>query len=93
MSIVFDSFWWWRAEFDGRANPYRTPTATTSVADSAGLTGPTLNRENSAGTSFPVMTFENEFHDPFASYDDVANWYWPTSLDLQDDQALSTSLY
>ncbi|KAK7757120.1 hypothetical protein SLS62_000667 [Diatrype stigma] len=23
MSVVFDSFWWWREEFDGRPNPYK----------------------------------------------------------------------
>jgi hypothetical protein len=93
MSIVFDSFWWWRAEFDGRANPYRSPTATTSAAPSTEPAGPALNGESSTGTAFPVVTFETDFPDPFSSFDDIANWYWPASLALPEEQPPLTSLY
>lgn len=84
MSIVFDSLWWWRAEFDGRANPYRSPTATTSAADSAGAA---LDRDVVEGTAFPAMTFDNDLPDPFSAFDDVVDWYWPASLALGDDHS------
>lgn len=77
MSIAFDSFWWWRAEFDGRINPYQSPATTITNANSAAL-----RADLPAGS--PNMALESYLPDSFALIDDFANWDWPAGLTIED---------
>ena len=91
MSIAFDSFWWWRAEFDGRANPYRSPTAT---ATQSGSTGPAAVQRRSLDRQLdPTMPHGNDFYDALTVSVDYANWHWPAALTFEDDHMSMPPLY
>ncbi|RFU34161.1 hypothetical protein B7463_g2163, partial [Scytalidium lignicola] len=84
MSIAFDSFWWWRAEFDGRPSPYPLPAAT--VTNDDGSTGPAaaMQRGNVGDELDPSMTLCGNAYDVFSPYEDLSNWHWPAALTFED---------
>lgn len=84
MSIAFDSFWWWRAEFDGRANPYRSPTATTTTNPrSAAMVLPEMDMLTDGG---PPMSFDNDLgYDQSTMFGEFPDWNWPAGLTLEGD--------
>jgi hypothetical protein len=90
MSIAFDSFWWWRAEFDGRPNPNQPPVATATNVDS---TGPAvaIQRGNFGDELDPSMMLGGNFYDISSSYEDFANWHWPAALTFEDGNDMLTA--
>jgi hypothetical protein len=93
MSIAFDSFWWWRAEFDGRPNPYQALAAPITQDNPAGAAAP-VQRGNIGGELDPSMTLGgNNFYDVFQSYEDFSNWHWPAALTFGEGDNLSTVPY
>ena len=64
MSVLFDSHWWWRAEFGGQLNPYLEPendqTAPSAVAAiSSGSAIGQKNHDSSNVDSIIPTTFTN----------------------------------
>ena len=94
MSIAFDSFWWWREEFDGRPNPYQPSAGTVTKEDSTGSAA-AMQRGNVADDLDSSMTLGGNFHEDFSSsYEDLLNWHWPATLTFEDyDYISSASVY
>jgi len=92
MSIAFDSFWWWRAEFDGQYNPDQSSTATVT-SDNFTRPAPVSQRENFSNEPDPSMTLGGNSDDFFSSYGDFANWHWPAALSFEDYQMSTEPLY
>ncbi|KIW19928.1 hypothetical protein PV08_00503 [Exophiala spinifera] len=83
MSIVFDSFWWWRAEFDGRANPY---LASSVNITNPGSTGSEALETHADGEVYSTMPVGTDLVDTLRVPTDFTDWNWPASLDLDDGQ-------
>ena len=83
MSIAFDSFRWWRAEFDGGPNPYQSPTAVAS--DDSTRPATAFERGNFSDELNPSMTLGGNSYNVSSSYGDFANWHWPAALIFEDD--------
>ena len=73
MSVAFDCFWWWRAEFGGLSNPYipaaePLPSANEPVDTSVpGIDDQGFAMDQSAGFSH-LPAPNNELRDPFLVY-------------------------
>jgi len=93
MSIAFDSFRWWRAEFDGRPNPYQSTPTTTLTNDSSTRPAAAFQRGNFSDDLDPSMTLGDNSYDLFSSYGDLANWHWPAALTFEDGQMSAAQLY
>lgn len=90
MSIAFDSFRWWRAEFDGRPNPYQSLLV--AQDDSAGPAAAIMQgRENVGSDLDPSMALGGNSYDEFSSYEEFSNWHWPAALTFDDGDSISTS--
>lgn len=82
MSIAFDSFSWWRAEFNDQSNPYQSPAAT--------LMTPSIEpqlaiQRNPIGDQLDSsLTLGDSIYDTFLSYDNLSNWHWPADLTFGD---------
>jgi hypothetical protein len=93
MSIAFDSFWWWRSEFDGRSSPCRSPEATLTNDGYAIETTTTLQEEAFGGELDPHMTLYSDLHTISPSSLDFANWHWPAGLTFDDGHMPLPALY
>ena len=93
MSIAFDSFWWWRAEFEGRPNPYQPSAGAVTNDDSTGPAA-AMQRGNVADDLDTSMMLGGNFPNVFSSYEDLSNWHWPAAVIFEDcDHISTTSLY
>jgi hypothetical protein len=90
MSIAFDSFWWWRAEFAGRPSPYRSHAAIVTN-DSSTVPVPTMQTGNVSDELDPSMTLGGNVPDVFSSYQDLSNWHWPAALIFEDGHHIPTA--
>lgn len=82
MSVVFDSLWWWRAEFDGRVNPYQSPSTVVTGTDSATPAAPVAR----VGNLDPSVSLGNDIYTDFNLHADFASWVWPTDLTFEAGQ-------
>ena len=82
MSIAFDSFWWWRTEFDGRPNTSQSHTA--PVTNNSTGSVATIQGGN-VGDGLDTSTIlSDNVYDVFSSNDDLSNWHWPAALNFED---------
>jgi hypothetical protein len=83
MSIAFDSFQWWRAEFDGRPNISQSPAPIQAVTvDDSTEPDPAMHGETIGAEMGP---FAGNFSDIFSSYEEFLNWHWPAALTFEDE--------
>lgn len=80
MSIAFDSFWWWRAEFEGRPNSNHSDIVTERNDSTYELASEQTGNESN---------IEINVSDILLSYEDISNWHWPAGLTLDGDDHLS----
>ncbi|KAI1660571.1 hypothetical protein F4813DRAFT_379347 [Daldinia decipiens] len=80
MSIVFDSFWWWRVEFNGQTSPYPeqnqiSPTQIDTAAGSNVSRGPEASITTQA-IAFPLdgNTDITPLDEPFPDFDWAVNF-------------------
>jgi transcriptional regulatory protein LEU3 len=91
MSVIFDCFWWWRAEFAGQADPY-----TTSHDDPLREVNRTSRMDMLSNTQIPGITVQEEenreFLYPTLPADPFPDWEWAAGLDFpgSNDLRLST---
>lgn len=92
MSIAFDSFWWWRAEFDCRSSPYKSPEATFINENSTTATT-AVQEATFRGELDPHMILDSDFNATSSSSLDFTNWHWPAGLTFDDGHMPLPALY
>jgi transcriptional regulatory protein LEU3 len=94
MSIVFDCFWWWRAEFGAQSNPYTNKDE--SEAQLELVTGVDRNTPAPALTSTVVQPWmtataigNGDVQNPFTNFDTFPDWDWAAGFDFPDASELN----
>ncbi|KAI8959032.1 hypothetical protein F5Y11DRAFT_350881 [Daldinia sp. FL1419] len=83
MSVVFDSFWWWRVEFNGQTSPYpeQNQIAPAPQDNSQNSNSPRQPGASSTGQvmDFPVYCNIDmmPFNEPFPDYEWAVNFDFP----------------
>jgi len=80
MSVVFDSFWWWREEFSGVQNPYPDMEEDFVAKDTENVTRGGTLKDGKSGTVLPGC-FEQLFPLP-ASDEYFPDYDWAASIDF-----------
>lgn len=76
MSVFFDCLWWWRGEFENKANPYAE----------AGAIQPTTSRSNPAGLQITTSEDQDLAVDgTMFDLSHVPDWDWDTLCDTHWD--------
>lgn len=80
LSVLYDSLWWWRAEFGGKSNPYveqepdRMPSSSTGVCEPS---TPALGTQMLDSTLGPTLTTAQLSPPEFlADASDIPDWNW-----------------
>jgi hypothetical protein len=73
MSVVFDSLWWWRVEYNGQGSPYEVDKTATESNRTEGTDASTAWAETAtaAGDAFLSCEFPNVYMD----------WNFPLNID------------
>ena len=86
MSVIFDCFWWWRAEFGGQSNPYpdQEDSRETHGAPPGLISAPLISMP-----AFP----EADITLPFIDGDDdlFPDWQWAAGLTFPIDNQISSN--
>jgi transcriptional regulatory protein LEU3 len=87
MSVIFDCFWWWRAEFGGQSNPYQDQGESREINDALhGRIGtPPMSMPAFSGADMTL---------PFMDGDDslFPDWQWAAGLTFPIDNQMSSDL-
>lgn len=82
MSVLFDSFWWWRAEFGGKSNPYvesyRSPVASPAMRAAADPTAMEHDHQpagNAAAGDIPHID-QSLLLNNFLDASHIPDWSW-----------------
>ncbi|GKZ25185.1 hypothetical protein AbraIFM66951_001118 [Aspergillus brasiliensis] len=90
--VVFDCFWWWRAEFQGQTNPYADlPHGMNNNGISHGvldMPGPSSMFDQSLAAP---LEEDRPINSEFTA-DMIPDWDWATSLEIPVDTGISNSL-
>ncbi|KAL7916132.1 hypothetical protein GGI35DRAFT_21864 [Trichoderma velutinum] len=80
LSVLFDSFWWWRAEFGGKSNPYveqepdRMPSSSTGVGEPSTSALGTQMLDSTLDLALTTAQLSpSEF---LADASDIPDWNW-----------------
>ncbi|KAF2233648.1 hypothetical protein EV356DRAFT_200261 [Viridothelium virens] len=94
MSVIFDCFWWWRAEFGGQYFPYgdrderELPSAeATEPAPSPALNWPSGGEELHDPSSCQLSDLDLQFS--AEDIEDFPDWEWAAAFKLPDDIDMS----
>ena len=92
MSVIFDCFWWWRAEFGGQSHPYiepdpacRQPTLVNGVDRIHPSLASTEMQLSMGGPPVDVSLLQT----PLANNEVFPDWDWAAYLDFPIDIDLS----
>lgn len=75
MSVFFDCLWWWRAEFDNKANPYAEAGADPSSVLPGSYTGLRPTTSERQDPTIDSTTFDMS-HVPDWDWDILCNTHW-----------------
>ena len=94
MSVIFDCFWWWRAEFGGQFFPYgEKDDQDLPTADSGEpLISPLPDLQSNGDESNDPATYELPSFDLEFPTDDLGafpDWEWAAAFKLPDDIDMS----
>ncbi|KAI0135810.1 hypothetical protein F4814DRAFT_437258 [Daldinia grandis] len=80
MSVVFDSFWWWRVEFNGQTSPYPEQNQIPPVEQDT-VAGSIVSQQPEASAATQAIAFPIEgnidimpFDEPFPDFDWAVNF-------------------